>query len=72
VNLALVPFWYALDDERFASLIRVTRARTVVLLHLPRTPERSWDATARELRRRYPQVEIPTRFGSKVSLRGSS
>jgi L-ascorbate metabolism protein UlaG (beta-lactamase superfamily) len=72
VDLALVPFWYALDDERFASLVRVSRARTVVLLHLPRTPDGSWDATARELRRRYPQVEIPTQFGSKVSLRGSS
>jgi L-ascorbate metabolism protein UlaG (beta-lactamase superfamily) len=72
VDLALVPFWYALDGERFASLVRVTRARTVVLLHLPRTPDRSWDAAARELRRRYPQVEIPIRFGSKVSLRGSS
>lgn len=72
VDLALVPFWYALDDERFASLVRVSRARTVVLLHLPRTPDGSWDATARELRRRYPQVEIPFRFGSKVSLRGSS
>jgi L-ascorbate metabolism protein UlaG (beta-lactamase superfamily) len=72
VDLALVPFWYALDYERFASLVRVTRARTVVLLHLPRTPDPSWDATAREVRRRYPQVEIPTRFGSKVSRRRSS
>ncbi len=72
VDLALVPFWYALDDERFASLLRVTRARTVVLLHLPRTPDRSWDVAARELRRRYPQVEIPTRSGTGVSLRGSS
>jgi L-ascorbate metabolism protein UlaG (beta-lactamase superfamily) len=72
VDLALVPFWYALDEERFASLLQVTRARTVVLLHLPRTPDRSWDAAALELRRRYPQVEIPTRFGTRVSLRGSS
>ena len=72
VDLALVPFWYALDEERFASLVRVTHARTVVLLHLPRTPDRSWDSAAREVRRRYPQVEIPTRFGSRVSLRGSS
>ena len=72
VDLALVPFWYALNDERFASLVRVTRARTVVLLHLPRTPDPSWDAASRELRRRYPQVEIPIRSGSKVSLRGSS
>jgi L-ascorbate metabolism protein UlaG (beta-lactamase superfamily) len=72
VDLALVPFWYALDSERFASLLRVTRARTVVLLHLPRTPDGSWDSAAREVRRRYPQVEIPTRLGSKVSLRGST
>ena len=71
VDLALVPFWYALDDKRFTSLLQVTRARTVVLLHLPRTPDRSWDAAARELRERYPQVEIPTRFGSMVSLRRS-
>jgi L-ascorbate metabolism protein UlaG (beta-lactamase superfamily) len=67
VDLALVPFWYALDDKRFASVLRVTRARTVVLLHLPRTPDRSWVATARELRRRYPQVAIPTQFGSTVN-----
>lgn len=72
IDLALVPFWYALDDERFAALVRVTRARTIVLLHLPRRPDRNWDAAARELRRRYPQVEIPTRFGTRVSLRGSS
>jgi L-ascorbate metabolism protein UlaG (beta-lactamase superfamily) len=69
VDLALVPFWYALDEERFVSLLEVTRARTVVLLHLPRTPDRSWDSAARELRERYPQVEIPTRFGTTVSLR---
>jgi L-ascorbate metabolism protein UlaG (beta-lactamase superfamily) len=72
VDLALVPFWYALDQDRFASLLEVTRARTVVLLHLPRTPDRGWDATARELRERYPQVEIPTRSGTMVSLRESS
>jgi L-ascorbate metabolism protein UlaG (beta-lactamase superfamily) len=72
VDLALVPFWYALDDGRFDSLIRVTRARTVVLLHLPRTPDPNWDAAARELQRRYPQVRIPTRFGSRVTPAGSS
>ena len=71
VDLALIPFWYALDDKRFAFLLQVTRARTVVLLHLPRAPDQSWDSTARELRERYPQVEIPTRFGSLVRLRGS-
>jgi L-ascorbate metabolism protein UlaG (beta-lactamase superfamily) len=69
VDVALVPFWYALDDERFASLLKVTKARTVVLLHLPRMPDRSWKASARELRERYSQVEIPTRFGMTVSLR---
>ncbi|HYF39860.1 MAG TPA: hypothetical protein VD930_09240, partial [Gemmatimonadales bacterium] len=69
VDLALVPFWYALDEKRFDSVVRITRARTIVLLHLPRMPDRSWNADARDLRRRYPQVEIPTRFGSKVSLR---
>ena len=69
VDLVLAPYWYALDNERFASLLRVTRARTVVLLHLPRMPDRSWDASARELRERYSQVEIPTRFGMRLSLR---
>jgi L-ascorbate metabolism protein UlaG (beta-lactamase superfamily) len=71
VDLALVPFWYALDDARFASLLRVTRARTVVLLHLPRRPDPGWEAAARDVRRRYPQVEIPTRFGMRVRLRES-
>ena len=69
VDVALVPFWYALDGERFRSLLQVTHASTVVLLHLPRTPDQSWDESARELRERYPQVEIPMRPGMGVMLR---
>jgi L-ascorbate metabolism protein UlaG (beta-lactamase superfamily) len=69
VDAAFVPFWYALDEHRFEALLRITRARTVVLLHLPRVPDSGWGASARELRERYPQVEIPARFGMTLRLR---
>ncbi len=67
VDIALVPYWYALDDERFRSLVQVTRAGRVVLLHLPHAVGESeemrarggWKAFTRRLRQRYPQVEIP-------------
>lgn len=73
VDLALVPFWYALEDRRFAALLEVTRARKVVLLHGPLGPEGDrlqhlggWDAWGRGLRERYPPVRTPSRPGTIV------
>lgn len=70
VDVALVPYWYALDETRFAALLAVTRARTVVLLHTPRADgDNRWAAIARDLRKRYRQVEIPASPGAAVGLR---
>jgi L-ascorbate metabolism protein UlaG (beta-lactamase superfamily) len=69
VDIALVPYWYALDDTRFRSLIEVVRARTVVLLHISLGASKggdSWPARLRELRARYPQIRAPARPGEPV------
>ena len=73
VDLALVPYWYALEEARFARVLAVTRARAVVLLHSPLGPEGDslasrggWEAWSRDLRRRYPQVRAPSRPGTAV------
>lgn len=75
VDVALVPCWYALDEARLRSLLATTRARRVVLLHVPLDGAPSgyagerggWEAFGRDLRTRYPQVEIATRPGVELA-----
>jgi L-ascorbate metabolism protein UlaG (beta-lactamase superfamily) len=71
VDIALVPYWYALDDAQFRSLLEVVRARTVVLLHISLGAAKGgdrWPARLRELRARYPQLRAPGRPGEPVEL----
>ena len=79
VDLALVPYWYALDEARFARVLEITRAGTVVLLHAPLGPEgdrlRSrggWEAWSADLRRRYPAVATPSQPGTMVAYQRRS
>ena len=82
VDVALVPYWYALSDSLFPRLLEVVQARTVVLLHVPVGHEESeylksrggWAALSRGLRGRYPRVRIPVEPGEVVDLgaRGGS
>lgn len=73
VDLALVPFWYALEEKTLRELLEVTRARTVVLLHAPLGPEGDrlasrggWEGWSRALRARFPEVRTPSRPGEVV------
>jgi L-ascorbate metabolism protein UlaG (beta-lactamase superfamily) len=68
VDLALVPFWYALDQGRFQALLEVLRAGTVVLLHTPRQDDGGWAGARRELQDRYPQVRIPRAPGEVIEV----
>lgn len=75
VDVALVPYWYALDDARLRSLLEVVRARTVVLLHISLDAAKAgdpWPARLRELRTRYPQLRAPGRPGEPVALRDTT
>jgi L-ascorbate metabolism protein UlaG (beta-lactamase superfamily) len=67
VDIALVPYWYALEDASFQRLLDVIHARTVVLLHVSRGAGRGeWPARFRELQARYPQVRAPWQPGEVV------
>ena len=68
VDLALVPFWYAMDQGRFETLLEVLRAGTVVLLHTPRDEDGRWAARRRELQDRYPHVRIPRASGDLIEV----
>ncbi|HET7240432.1 MAG TPA: MBL fold metallo-hydrolase [Gemmatimonadales bacterium] len=71
VDIALVPYWYALEDASFQRLLDVIHARTVVLLHVPLDAARGrggWPARFRDLRARYPQVRGPRQPGEAVEL----
>ena len=71
VDIALVPYWYALDDTRFQRLLDVLHARTVVLLHVSLGAARGeggWPARLRALQSRYPRVRAPARAGEVVEL----
>ena len=72
VDLALVPYWYALDQARFEALLEVLRAATVVLLHTPRQDDDRWAAARRELQDRYPQVRVPRAPGDLIEVAGRS
>lgn len=65
VDVALVPYWYALNQARFEALLEVLRAGTVVLLHTPRQDD-DWAAVSRELQDRYPQVRVPRAPGDRI------
>ena len=74
LDVVLVPFWYALDDEAFRELIDVLAPRMVVLLHVPvgsrsgSSDERDgWETRRREVRARYQQVRTPTVPGEVLS-----
>lgn len=66
VDLALVPYWYALDQGRFEALLEVLRAGTVVLLHTPRQDDDRWAAVRRELQERYRRVRVPRAAGDVI------
>jgi L-ascorbate metabolism protein UlaG (beta-lactamase superfamily) len=67
VDLALVPYWYALEEQRFAATMAVLRAKRVVLLHPALDAvEGGWVETSRGLRERYPQVRAPVVPGELV------
>ena len=68
VDLALVPYWYALDQGQFQALLEVLRAGTVVLLHTPRQDGGGWAAVSRELQDRYSQVRIPQAAGDVIEV----
>jgi L-ascorbate metabolism protein UlaG (beta-lactamase superfamily) len=74
VDVALVPYWFALDEDRFRTLLEVVRARTVVLLHVSLdAAERGggnggWPARLKELQARYPQVRAASGPGEIVEL----
>jgi hypothetical protein len=68
VDLALVPFWYALDQGRFEALLKVVGPGTVVLLHTPREEDARWGAVRRDLEGRYPQVRIPRAAGDVIDV----
>jgi L-ascorbate metabolism protein UlaG (beta-lactamase superfamily) len=80
VDLALVPFWYALDQARFEALLEVLRAGTVVLLHTPRQDDDGghlkarggWAAVSRELQDRYRQVHVPRAPGDFIEVASRS
>jgi L-ascorbate metabolism protein UlaG (beta-lactamase superfamily) len=67
VDLALVPYWYALEEGRLEAAMAVLRARTVVLFHAAlEQGESGWAEVSRELRERYPQVRTPLVPGEVV------
>jgi L-ascorbate metabolism protein UlaG (beta-lactamase superfamily) len=66
VDIALVPYWYALHEEPFRALLQVTRARRIVLLHLP-VESAAARPLRNDLRDRYPQVEIPAAAGVELA-----
>jgi len=71
VDIALVPYWYALEDARFQRLLDAVHARTVVLLHVSLGAARGdggWPARLRELQARYPQVRAPGQPGEAIKL----
>jgi L-ascorbate metabolism protein UlaG (beta-lactamase superfamily) len=71
VDIALVPYWYALDDARFRRLLDVIRPGTVVLLHVSLGAAKGdggWPTRLRELQARYPRVRAPSHAGETVEL----
>jgi L-ascorbate metabolism protein UlaG (beta-lactamase superfamily) len=71
VDIALVPFWFALDDGQFRRLLDVISGRTVVLLHVSlgaAQGDGGWPARFAALRARYPQVRAPRGYGAVIEL----
>jgi len=69
VDVALVPYWLALDEDRFRSLLEVVRARTVVLLHVGLAEATGeWPAQFKELQARHQGLRAPSRPGEVVDL----
>ena len=71
VDIALVPYWYALQDASFQRLLDVIHARTVVLLHVSLDAARGqggWPARFHILQARHPQVRAPRQPGETVEL----
>jgi L-ascorbate metabolism protein UlaG (beta-lactamase superfamily) len=60
VDLALVPYWYALEEGLLEAAMAVLRAKRVVLFHAPlEAVESDWPETSRGLRERHPEVRAP-------------
>lgn len=60
VDIALVPYWYALEEGRLEEAMTVLRAKTVVLFHAAlEEAESGWAEVSRGLRERYPAVRAP-------------
>jgi len=71
VDIALVPYWYALEDAAFQRLLEVIQARTIVVLHVSLGAARGdgdWPARLRDLQARYPRVRAPRQAGQAVDL----
>jgi L-ascorbate metabolism protein UlaG (beta-lactamase superfamily) len=67
VDLALVPYWYALEEGRLEAAMAVLRARTVVLFHAAlEEGESGWAGVSRGLRERHPEVRAPLVPGEVV------
>lgn len=67
VDLALVPYWYALEGGRLEEVTAALRPRMVVLFHAARDGvEGDWRETSRALRQRYPEVRAPLVPGEVV------
>lgn len=64
VDVALIPYWYALDRPRWDALLRVLRPGTVILLH---TPQASGGSRP-ELEGLGERVRIPRSFGETILL----
>jgi L-ascorbate metabolism protein UlaG (beta-lactamase superfamily) len=64
VDLALVPFWYALDEARFAEALAVLKARRVLLFHAPR--DGSDRERLRGVQERHSEVRGPLGVGETV------
>ncbi len=67
VDLALVPYWYALEEGRLEAAMAVLKARRVVLFHTSLdAADRGWTETSRRLRERFAQVRTPVMPGESV------
>lgn len=79
VDVALIPYWYMMDDDFASALIAIAKPRTIVILHGPvpggegsALRERGgWDGLRRELQTRYPQLRAPWTAGEVIVIERS-
>ena len=72
VDLALVPYWYALEEGRLEAAMALLKAGRVVLFHTSLdAADRGWTETSRRLRERFPQVRTPVKPERVSGLSGA-